>query len=239
MLHMRCPCLYHSGGDVGQATGYMALDHRGHICLRVNTEDMWCVCLDLSGHTDVWSGPQDTQACRAGHQKISKWILLVCRQLVPEAVVGVWNQDCKLQCLESQTGNTRWWKADAYFESVTRTVYSSCILPYDNYMGFSFETRNLDSTTKCLCFKCWLYLKSWSGPNKTHALEVVHLCHLKGRVSPTKLWVILLNAEIQESGREGCAMTRGVELGGRDVRKAKAGGHGIFSAPWRPRSWCL
>lgn len=24
-------------------------------------------------------------------------------------------------------------------------------------------------------------------------------------------------------------MTRGVELGGRDVRKAKAGGHGIFS----------
>lgn len=32
---MRCPCLYHSIGDVGQATGYVALDHRGHICLRV------------------------------------------------------------------------------------------------------------------------------------------------------------------------------------------------------------
>ena len=37
---MRCPCLYHLIGDVGQEAGYAALDHRGHICLRVNTEDM-------------------------------------------------------------------------------------------------------------------------------------------------------------------------------------------------------
>lgn len=46
------------------------------------------------------------------------------------------------------------------FESVTGTVYSSCILPYHNYRDFSAEARNLDFTTKCLGFKCWLNLKS-------------------------------------------------------------------------------
>ena len=46
----------------------------------------------------MWSGPQDMQVCGARHQKMSKWILLVCRKMVPEAVVGMWNIDCKLQC---------------------------------------------------------------------------------------------------------------------------------------------
>ena len=92
MLKRRCPCWAGSWilGPGPERTYIIKGDHRGH---------MLCVCLDLKGHTAMLSGPQDTQVCVAGYQKLSKWTLLVCREVVPEAIVGVWNRNCQLQCL--------------------------------------------------------------------------------------------------------------------------------------------
>lgn len=42
------------------------------------------------GHSGVWSWASENVQMN----------IVSCREMVPEAVVGVWNQDCKLQCLE-------------------------------------------------------------------------------------------------------------------------------------------